>query len=149
MGIVAPPRPHPSLIHPQGVTSHCRWGDKDVAVKSLASLPAFDPSRGPTRFGLEHEAAILSLLGRHPNIVEFYGLSRQGGGSGGGDEGGVHVVTKLAEGGSIDAALGVSYGKENGGPIESGSNGKRRRNGFRLEFDGNARVAWAGDIARG
>ena len=63
-------------------------------MKSLSSYPDFYPSNGPTRNGLKHEATILSLLGHHPNVVEFYGLCRQG------DEG-IHIVTKLEEGGSI------------------------------------------------
>ncbi len=136
----------------QGITSHCRWRDKDVAVKSLASLPDFMPSRGPTRSGLEHEATILSLLGRHPNIVEFYGLSRQGGGSNGGNEGSVHVVTKLAEGGSIEAALGLREGggRGFGGRFAPETTRRRyRHNRSWHSLDGNVRAEWAGDIARG
>ncbi|CAM9617653.1 unnamed protein product, partial [Hapterophycus canaliculatus] len=67
----------------QGKTCHYRWGDKDVAVKSLASFPGFSPASALSRSGLEHEATILSLLGHHPNIGEFYGRGRQGGGGGG------------------------------------------------------------------
>ncbi len=141
------------MTYLQGITSHCRWRDKDVAVKSLASLPDFMPSRGPTRSGLEHEATILSLMGRHPNIVEFCGLSRQGGGSNGSDEGSVHVVTKLAEGGSMEAALGLGEGNgrgADGGRFVPETNRRSyKNNGSSYGLDRNVRALWAGDIARG
>lgn len=149
----------------QGFTSHYRWRDKDVAVKSLTSYPDFFPSSGPTRNGLKHEATILSLLGRHPNVVEFYGLCRQGGSSG--DEG-IHIVTKLEEGGSIEDALGLKRKSNGGGGSTNGdgdgggggrfaangvSNGNGRGHGrghgYGSEFDGHARSAWARDIACG
>lgn len=134
----------------QGVTTHYRWNDEDVVVKRLISYPDFYPSSGPTRDGLKHEAAVLSLLGRHPNVVEFYGLCRQGGS--GGDEC-VSVVTKLEGGGSIEDALGVKR-KSNGGgggrfALNGGSNGNGNGRGYGAEFGGQARVAWARDIARG
>lgn len=126
-------------------------------MKSLTSYPEFSPSNGPTRNGLKHEATILSLLGRHPNIVEFYGLSRQGGSSG--DEQ-VHVVTKLEQGGSIEDALGLrrkSNGPNGGGRFASRNGGRRRGNGhgngwghaFGARFDGQVRAAWARDVACG
>eukprot|EP00752_Nemacystus_decipiens_P002883 g2682.t1 len=141
----------------QGITSHYRWYDKDVAVKSLNSYPEFFPSSGPTRNGLKHEATILSLLGRHPNVVEFYGLCEQGGSSG--DEC-VHIVTKLEEGGSIEDALGLkrkSNGGTNGGggrfAANGGSNGNGRGNGYGYgygsEFSGHTRAVWARNIACG
>ncbi|CAN0093898.1 unnamed protein product [Pylaiella littoralis] len=151
----------------QGQTSHYTWRGKDVAVKSLVSYPAFDPSKSLARSGLEHEATILSLLsvlGNTSNIVEFYGLSQQGGSCGGGDEG-YHLVTKLEKGGSIEDALGVRgrgdsegngngypggggrYAPANGGAAKGGWRGEN--NGHGWEYDGNVRAAWARDIARG
>eukprot|EP00903_Cladosiphon_okamuranus_P017426 g16050.t1 len=137
----------------QGVTSHYRWNGKDVAVKRLTSHSEFFPSTGPTRDGLKHEATILSLLGHHPNVVELYGVSQQGGG--GSDEG-MHVVTKLEQGGSIEDALGLkrkSNGTNGGGrfAVNGGSNGYGRAHGhgYGSEFDGRTRAAWARDIARG
>lgn len=126
-------------------------------MKSLTSYPEFSPSEGPTRSGLEHEATILSLLGRHPNVVEFYGLCRQGGSTG--DEG-IYVVTKLEEGGSIEDALGLkrkSNGNGNGTngggrfarPTNGGTNGNGRGHGYGSEFDGHVRAAWARDVACG
>ncbi|CAM9267046.1 unnamed protein product, partial [Ectocarpus sp. 12 AP-2014] len=132
----------------QGKTSHCRWRGNDVAVKSLASHPCFFPSMAPTRSGLEHEATILSLIGHHPNIVQFFGLSRRDGACG--DEE-IHVVTKLEEGGSMEGVLGVRAGRANGwlSPVSNGGgdgNGWNRRG---AEFDGSTREVWAWDIARG
>ncbi|CAM9171926.1 unnamed protein product [Ectocarpus sp. 13 AM-2016] len=132
----------------QGKTSHFRWRGNDVAVKSLASHPCFFPSMAPTRSGLEHEATILSLIGHHPNIVQFFGLSRQDGACG--DEE-IHIVTKLEEGGSMEGVLGVRAGRANGwlSPVSNGGgdgNGWNRRG---AEFDGSTREVWAWDIARG
>lgn len=134
-----------------------------MAVKSLASYPGFSPSTAPSRSGLEHEATILSLLGRHPNIVEFYGLSRQGGGLGGEwDCERVHIVTKLAEGGSIADALGIKEpwgrGTDGHGTNGRGINGRRTNSGAngwglngrgREQFDGSVRAGWARDLAKG
>ncbi|CAB1102487.1 unnamed protein product [Ectocarpus sp. CCAP 1310/34] len=118
----------------QGKTSHYRWRGNDVAVKSLSSHPCFFPSMAPARSGLEHEATILSIIGHHPNIVRFFGLSRRDGACG--DEE-IHIVTKLEEGGSMEGVLGVRAGRANGW------------NGGGVEFDGSTREVWAGDIARG
>ncbi|CAM9979079.1 unnamed protein product [Ectocarpus fasciculatus] len=125
----------------QGKTSHCRWRGDDVAVKSLASYPSFLPSTAPTRSGLEHEATILSLIGHHPNIVQFLGLSRR-------DEE-IHIVTKLEEGGSMEGALGIRGGGTNGwhSPVTNG--GSNGWNGRGSAFDGRTRELWAWDIARG
>lgn len=120
-------------------------------MKSLASQPDFSPSSGPTRNGLKHEATILSLLGHHPNVVEFYGLCRQG------DES-IHIVTKLEEGGSIEDALGS--GRKTNGPNGGGrvartngggryGNGNGRSNDYGSRFDGHVRAAWARDVACG
>lgn len=82
----------------------------------------------------------MSLLGQHPNIVEFYGLSKRGGGNG--DEG-LDVVTKFEEGGTLQEALGVEgfgNGRRNGGG---------RKVGKGWQFSGPDRTAWARDMARG
>lgn len=124
-------------------------------MKSLTSYPEFSPSSGPTRNGLKHEATILSLLGYHPNVVEFYGLCRQGGSSG--DEG-IYIVTKLEKGGSIEDALGLKMngnGANGGGGGRfaatdgGGGNGNGWGHGYGSGFDGHARAAWARDIACG
>lgn len=122
-------------------------------MKSLASYPDFCPSAGPAGSSLKHEATILSLMGRHPNIIEFYGLSRQGGS--GGDER-VHIVTKLEAGGSIEQALGVRgrvrgncVGR--GGRAASASFGSECiERGYRgLDINTRVRATWAEDVARG
>lgn len=98
-----------------------------------SSHPHFDSSSSSI-LELEHEATILSLLGRHPNVVEFYGVCRQGGSSG---NEGVHIVTKLEEGGSIADAIGFRGG------------GICRRVGHGSEYQGHVREGWARDIACG
>lgn len=102
----------------------------------------------PTRSGLEHEATILSLIGHHPNIVQFFGLSRRDGACG--DEE-IHVVTKLEEGGSMEGVLGVRGGRSNGwhSPVSNGGGGGNGWNGRGAEFDGSTREVWAWDIACG
>ena len=87
---------------------------------------------------LEHEAAILSRLGHHPHIVEFYGLCRRGGSNGSST---VEVVTKLEKGGSLEQALGSV---ENVPPPHL----MGRLDTF-PEFGSGIRMAWARDIACG
>lgn len=72
--------------------------------------------------------------------MEFYGLSRRGGGNG--DEG-LDVVTKFEEGGSLQEALGME------GFGDARTNGGRWRAGKGLRFSGHDRTAWARDMARG
>lgn len=127
----------------QGTTFAGRWQGKRVAIKRLAQQASLSPfAPVATVDDLEHEAAILSLLGHHPNIVEFYGLCH---GRGGSDD--VEVVTRLEEGGSIAAALGI---KASCAPPSS-----RWLSGFGSsvfkprEYDGPTRTRWVGDIARG
>lgn len=128
-----------------------------MAIKRLAEPPT--PSAAPASAAaapavsdLEHEATILSLLGHHPNIVEFYGLS--GGGAGGFGSDSLDVVTKLEEGGSLSEVLGLG-GNDGGSKPRNGGSGwfGFGRKGLNIpctsEYDGVARTAWARDIARG
>lgn len=136
----------------QGTTFAGTWNGKRVAIKRLAELPTPASSVSASAVSdLEHEATILSLLGHHPNIVDFYGLSTGGGGINAGS-GSVDVVTKLEEGGSLAEVLGLNK--------SSGPKGRSRgwlslsRKGSTSlpslsEYDGVARATWARDIACG
>lgn len=106
---------------------------------------------------LEHEATILSLLGHHPNIVQFYGLSTGGGGNGAGSDS-LDVVTKLEEGGSLAQLLGTVHNNNNWRPKQR--NGSGGWFGFAARkpapaitgtalYDGRARSIWARDVACG
>lgn len=106
-----------------------------MAIKQLKEAPA-SPLGTTGRSDIEHEATILSLLGSHPNIVEFYGLSRSNGDT-------FSVVTKLEKGGSLEDVLG-----------RNGQNGREPLNGTSGQFgmdqySGPVRTAWARDLARG
>lgn len=106
--------------------------DKPVAIKCLADYStenSFDPI--PRGKDLEHEATILSLLGHHPNIVDFHGLCRE--------SDNVYVVTKLEEGGCIKDRLGLADDFDN-----------FRRQGIRTgNIEGSSLDRWARDLARG
>lgn len=117
----------------QGFTFSGLWLDKPVAIKCLIGCS--------TSHEFETEASILSLLGHHPNIVQFYGVSRLGET--------VYIVTKLEEGGGLDEALGLRGPWETNGPVvrnySDSNNGSGKSNGF----SGATKVRWARDIGRG
>lgn len=91
------------------------------------------------RSDIEHEATILSLLGSHPNIVDFYGLSRSSNGT-------FSVVTKLEEGGSLEHVL--SRDDRNGRAAANG-NSLAMGVGADLTYPGHVRTRWVRDIACG
>lgn len=116
-----------------------------MAIKELVPPPPVCSSSSASSFpDREHEATILSLLGHHPNIVEFYGLSNKGD-----DDGDVYVVTKLEEGGSIESALATC---SSGNAPSSWSSWWRSgtHNATHVStVDGTTRRIWARDIASG
>lgn len=132
-----------------------------MAIKCLTEPPTRQSASSvsvaaPAVSDMEHEATILSLLGHHPNIVEFYGLS--GGGGEGSSSDSVDVVTKLEEGGSLSQVLGLANNSRGSNSRYEGSGGLGGwfglgRKGLDVpctsEYDGVTRTAWARDIARG
>ncbi|CAM9104258.1 unnamed protein product [Ascophyllum nodosum] len=133
----------------QGETLLCKWngrgGGKRVAVKRLATDFTLSPSAWSWN-DLKREAATLSLLGYHPNIVDFYGICQQG------DHGGgrIQVVTKYEEGGSIHDALCLGGNGNGHGHGRPGSNGNGHRNhGSIHELDAGVRIRWARQVASG
>lgn len=132
----------------QGVTFGGVWRGKRVAIKRLAECSTRS-SVALSRSDLEHEATILSLLGHHPNIVEFYGLSRRGGGMNG-EDGSVDVVTKFEEGGSLEDALGLRPKKNGRAPTNGNGYGWGGHRGeVTSDVSGRLRAAWMRDVACG
>lgn len=109
-----------------------------MAVKQLKEAPTSVPgTRG--RSDIEHEATILSLLGSHPNIVEFHGLSRSNSGT-------FSVVTKLETGGSLEDVLRRN---SRDGREPPNGNGRSVGVGSESKCPGRVRTTWARDLAHG
>lgn len=109
-----------------------------MAIKQLKEAPTSVPgTRG--RSDIEHEATILSLLGSHPNIVEFHGVSRSNSGT-------FSVVTKLETGGSLEDVLGLNSRNGRESPNRNGWPGGV---GSESKYPGHVRTTWARDLAHG